>query len=45
MNLAQEKNLKTPPESDPAKINRNTPAASDTSLGAEGIEDDGPLNR
>jgi hypothetical protein len=32
----------TPPESDPAKINRNAPAGSDTSLGAESVRDDRP---
>jgi hypothetical protein len=32
----------TPPESDPTKINRNAPAGSDTSLGAESVRDDRP---
>jgi hypothetical protein len=36
---AQEKNLKTPPESDPRKENRNVPAGSETSPGPEDFSD------
>jgi hypothetical protein len=36
---AQEKNLKTPPESDPRKENRNVPAGSETSPGPEDFND------
>ena len=32
----------TPPESDPTKIDRNAPAGSEDSLGAEGVRDDRP---
>jgi hypothetical protein len=32
----------TPPESDPTKIDRNVPAGSEDSLGAEGVRDDRP---
>jgi hypothetical protein len=33
---------KTPPESDPTKINRNAPAGAENSLGAESIRDGRP---
>jgi hypothetical protein len=36
---AQEKNLKTPTESDPRKENRNAPAGSETSPGPEDFDD------
>jgi hypothetical protein len=36
---AQEKNLKTPPESDPTKENRNVPADIETSPGPEDFDD------
>ena len=39
MEQAQEKNLKTPPESDPRKENRNVPAGSETSPGPEDFDD------
>jgi hypothetical protein len=39
MNSAQERNLKTPPESDPRKENRNILAGSEISLGPEDVED------
>jgi hypothetical protein len=29
----------TPPESDPTKIDRNTPSSSQNSLGVEGVRD------
>ena len=32
----------TPPESDPSKINRNAPAGSENSLGAESVRDGRP---
>jgi len=32
----------TPPESDPTKMDRNAPAGSETSLGAESIRDGRP---
>jgi hypothetical protein len=32
----------TPPESDPSKIDRNAPAGSETSLGAESVRDGRP---
>ena len=32
----------TPPESDPNKIDRNAPAGSEKSLGAESVRDDRP---
>jgi hypothetical protein len=39
MAATQETNLKknTPPESDPTKIDRNAPAGSESSLGAESV--------
>jgi hypothetical protein len=33
---------RTPPESDPSKIDRNAPAGSEDSLGAEGVRDGRP---
>jgi hypothetical protein len=44
MDATQAKVLKkeTPPESDPTKVNRNAPAGSDTSLGAESVRDNRP---
>jgi hypothetical protein len=39
MNSTQEKNIKTPPESDPRKENRNIPAGSEISPGPEDFED------
>jgi hypothetical protein len=33
---------KTPPESDPSKIDRNAPAGSNNSLGAESVRDGRP---
>jgi hypothetical protein len=33
---------RTPPESDPTKIDRNAPAGSEDSLGAEGVRDGRP---
>ena len=39
MEQAQENNLKTPPESDPRKQNRNVPAGSETSPGPEDFDD------
>jgi hypothetical protein len=33
---------RTPPESDPTKLDRNVPAGSEDSLGAEGVRDDRP---
>ena len=39
MNSAREKNLKTPPESDPRKENRNVPPGSETSAGPEDVDD------
>jgi hypothetical protein len=32
----------TPPESDPTKIDRNTPSSSENSPGAEGVRDGRP---
>jgi hypothetical protein len=32
----------TPPESDPTKIDRNTPSSSQNSLGVEGVRDGRP---
>ena len=37
--MALEKNLKTPPESDPSKENRNGPPGSETSPVPEDFED------
>jgi hypothetical protein len=39
MDATEEKTQKkdTPPESDPTKIDRNAPAGSETSLGAESV--------
>jgi hypothetical protein len=37
--MALEKNLKTPPESDPSKENRNGPAGSETTPVPENFED------
>ena len=34
--------MKTPPESDPTKIDRNAPAGSENSLGEESIRDGRP---
>jgi hypothetical protein len=44
MAATQETNPKktTPPESDPAKVDRNAPAGSESSLGAESIRDGRP---
>jgi hypothetical protein len=47
MDFTQEKptkdiGRKTPPESDPTKIDRNAPAGSENSLGAESIRDGRP---
>jgi len=44
MDATQAKVLKkeTPPESDPTKVNRNSPAGSDTALGVESVRDDRP---
>jgi hypothetical protein len=44
MDATQEKATKqdTPPESDPTKIDRNTPAGSESSLGAESVRDSRP---
>jgi hypothetical protein len=39
MEQVSEKNLKTPPESDPRKENRNVPAGSETSLVPEDFDD------
>lgn len=39
MEQAQEKNLKTPPESDPRKENNNIPAGGETSPGPEEFDD------
>jgi hypothetical protein len=39
MNSAQEKNLKTPPESDPRKENRNILAVSEMAPGPQNVED------
>jgi hypothetical protein len=39
MEQAQEKNLKTPPESDPRKENRNVPAGGENSLRPEDFDD------
>ena len=33
---------RTPPESDPTKVNRNAPAGSEDSLGAESVRDGRP---
>ena len=33
---------RTPPESDPTKVDRNAPAGSDDSLGAESVRDGRP---
>ena len=33
---------RTPPESDPTKVDRNAPAGSDDSLGAESVRDSRP---
>ena len=33
---------KTPPESDPSKIDRNAPAGTENSLGAESVRDGRP---
>src|ERR1700751_5754741 len=38
MEQVPEKNLKTPPESDPRKVNRNVPAGSETSLVPEDFD-------
>ena len=42
--ISQTKLLKkeTPPESDPTKIDRNAPASSENSLGAESVRDGRP---
>jgi hypothetical protein len=47
MDTTQEKaqanvSKKTPPESDPAKIDRNAPAGTENSLGAESVRDGRP---
>jgi len=43
MAATQETNpKKTPPESDPTKIDRNAPAGSESSLGAESVRDGRP---
>jgi len=47
MEIAQEKqptviSRKTPPESDPTKIDRNLPAGSPASLGTESVRDGRP---
>jgi hypothetical protein len=47
MDTTQEKqptvmSRKTPPESDPTKIDRNAPAGSSTSVGAESVRDGRP---
>ena len=47
MDATQEKaqaniNKKTPPESDPTKIDRNAPAGTEHSLGAESVRDGRP---
>ena len=46
MDTTQEKtppvSRKTPPESDPTKIDRNAPAGSPNSLGAESVRDGRP---
>jgi hypothetical protein len=34
--------MKTPPESDPTKIDRNAPAGSENSLGEESVRDGRP---
>ena len=39
MNSAQEKDLKTPPESDPRKDNRNVSAGGEASFGPEDFDD------
>jgi hypothetical protein len=39
MEQAQEENLKTPPESDPRKENRNVAAGSETAPGPEDFDD------
>ena len=40
--LANIVSKKTPPESDPTKIDRNAPAATPNSLGAESVRDGRP---
>lgn len=40
--LANIVNKKTPPESDPTKIDRNAPAGTPSSLGAESVRDGRP---
>lgn len=47
MDATQEKaqanvSKKTPPESDPTKIDRNAPAGTENSLGAESVRDGRP---
>jgi hypothetical protein len=44
MNATQETNppKNAPPESDPTKIDRNAPAGSESSLGAESVRDGRP---
>jgi hypothetical protein len=47
MDATQEKDTRiftrsTPPESDPTKIDRNAPAGSENSLGAESVRDGRP---
>jgi hypothetical protein len=39
VNSAQEQNVKTPPESDPRKENRNVPPGNEASPGPEDFDD------
>ena len=41
-NVTRNIGKKTPPESDPSKIDRNAPAGTENSLGAESVRDGRP---